>query len=182
MDNSKNSINTNILKEIREYGVSIIVAVIIALVFHTYVLARANVDGPSMQPTLHNNDVLFIEKISTETNNIKRGQIVVFDSKNVNGDYYIKRVIGVEGDTVEIKNSHVYLNGNVLEETYLAPNTVTEALSNKNKYVVPKGHVFVLGDNRTNSKDSRMLGPIDVKNLKGHAIVRVFPFNSMKIF
>ncbi|MBI6871425.1 signal peptidase I [Clostridium aciditolerans] len=174
--------NNQLAKEIKEYAISIIAALFIALLFHNYVFARATVEGPSMQPTLHNKDILFLEKISTETSNVKRGQIVVFDSKNENGDYYIKRVIGVAGDIVEIKNGHVYLNGNMLNENYLSANNITEPLSTQSRYTVPSGYVFVLGDNRTNSIDSRILGPINLKDLKGHAVIRVFPFDSIEMF
>lgn len=174
--------NNKLVKEIKEYTISIIAALFIALLFHNYVFARATVEGPSMQPTLHNKDILFLEKISTETSNVKRGQIVVFDSKDAEGNYYIKRVIGIAGDVVEIKNGHVYLNGNVLDENYLSANDITESLSTKSKYTVPSGCVFVLGDNRTNSIDSRILGPINLKDLKGHAVIRVFPFDSVKVF
>ncbi|MBV7274579.1 signal peptidase I [Clostridium thailandense] len=174
--------NNKLIKEIKDYMISITVALVIALLFHTYVFARATVQGPSMQPTLHNNDILFLEKISTETSNVKRGQIVVFDSKDENGDYYIKRVIGIAGDTVEIKNGHVYLNGSMLNESYLSSNNITEPSTDESKYIVPDGCVFVLGDNRTNSKDSRVLGPIKIKDLKGHAVVRVFPFNKATVF
>lgn len=174
--------NNKLVKEIKEYTISIVAALFMALIFNSYVLAKATVEGPSMQPTLQNKDILFLEKISTETSNIKRGQIVVFDSKNMDGDYYIKRVIGIAGDVVEIKNGHVYLNGNVLNEEYLSANDITEPLSTQSKYTVPNGCVFVLGDNRTNSVDSRMLGPISLKDLKGHAVIRVFPFDSIKVF
>lgn len=182
MSNSEEVNKINIFKEIKEYGLSIIIALALAFIFHSYVLARANVDGPSMQPTLHNNDVIFLEKLSIETNNIKKGEIIVFDSKNENNDYYIKRVIGVAGDQVEIKDGKVYVNGNQIVENYLAQGTITEPISPKTTYKVPEGQVFVLGDNRGNSTDSRMLGCINVKDVKGHAIFRAYPFNQIKIF
>lgn len=174
--------NNKLIKEIKEYVISIVVALAIALVFHTYVFARATVQGPSMKPTLQNNDILFLEKISTETSNVKRGEIVVFDSKDENGDYYIKRVIGIAGDVIEIKNGHVYLNGSMLNESYLSSNDITEPSTSESRYTVPEGSVFVLGDNRTDSKDSRILGPINLKDLKGHAVIRVFPFNKINVF
>ena len=93
--------------------------------------------------------------------------------------YYIKRVIGVFGDTVEIKSGKVYVNGHQLEENYLSPGTITNgSISLK----VPEGKVFVLGDNRELSEDSRdpRLGPIPVKSIKGHAVYRLFQLNSME--
>lgn len=181
VNENKNNKTSN-SKKVREYIVSILIAVLVAVIFHTYVFARANVDGPSMQPTLHTNDELFIEKISTELGIIKRGEIVIFKNKETNGDYYVKRVIGVEGDEIEIKDGHVFLNGQLLKETYLAPNTVTEPITAQTKYIIPKGYVFVLGDNRANSTDSRILGPINIKDIEGHVVARIFPFNMMKIF
>ena len=181
-NNEEKSDKVSILKEIKEYGISIVVALFLAFIFHSYVLARANVDGPSMQPTLHNNDVIFLEKLSVETNNIKRGEIIVFDSKNQNNDYYIKRVIGVEGDQVDIKDGKVYVNGNQIVENYLTPGTITEPITPKTTYKVEKDQVFVLGDNRGNSTDSRMLGCINVKDVKGHAILRAYPFSQIRTF
>ena len=137
--NKEVSNKINIVKEIKEYGISILVALVLAFVFHSYVLARANVDGPSMQPTLHNNDVIFLEKLSVETNNVKRGEIVVFDSKNENNDYYIKRVIGIAGDEVDISDGKVYVNGNQIKEDYLEPGTITEPITPRTTYKVPAG-------------------------------------------
>lgn len=183
MSNSEEeSHKINIVKEIKEYGLSILVALVLAFGFHSYVLARANVDGPSMQPTLHNNDVIFLEKLSVETSNIKRGEIVVFDSKNENNDYYIKRVIGLAGDKVDINDGKVYVNDKQITENYLAPDTITEPITPQTTYKVPEGQVFVLGDNRSNSTDSRMLGCINTKDLKGHAILRAYPFNQIRTF
>lgn len=182
-NNSKDKVRID--KQIKEYAISIVVAVVIALTLRNYVFARADVEGNSMVSTLHNKDVIFVEKLSLLTNSIKRQQIIIFDSKNAKGDIYVKRVIGIEGDEIEIKDGKVYLNGSVLNEDYLDPNTQTGTgtfLAGKGKYVVPEGHVFVLGDNRGNSLDSRTLGPINIKDIKGHTIFRVYPFNSIRVF
>jgi signal peptidase I len=171
--------------QIKDYAISIAAAVVIAITFRTYVFARADVDGLSMFSTLNNKDVLFVEKISTLTHSFKRGQIVIFDSKNFAKDIYVKRIIGISGDEIEIKNSKVYLNGTELEENYLDPGIVTNPgpfLTKSTKFKVEEGYVFVLGDNRTDSIDSRMLGPISIKDIKGHAVVRVYPFDKMRTF
>jgi signal peptidase I len=172
-------------KQIKEYALSIVVAIIIALTLRNYVFARADVEGNSMVSTLHDKDVIFVEKISLITHSIKRGQIIIFDSQNSNGDIYVKRVIGIEGDEIEIKNGNVYLNGNILTEEYLDQGTETSPgsfMNDRDKYKVPKDHVFVLGDNRNNSLDSRTLGPVNIKNIKGHTIFRIYPFKQMRIF
>ncbi|MCM0649831.1 signal peptidase I [Clostridium swellfunianum] len=171
--------------QVRDYAISIIAAVVIAITFRTYVFARADVDGLSMYSTLNNKDVLFVEKISNLTHSFKRGQIIIFDSKNYNSDIYVKRIIGLPGDEIEIKNGKIYLNAAELKEDYLDSNTFTSLgpfLQKNGKYTVENGHVFVLGDNRNDSIDSRMLGPINIKDIKGHAIVRVYPFNKIRTF
>ncbi|KAJ49625.1 signal peptidase I [Clostridium tetanomorphum] len=181
-NNETKNRNENLFKEIKDYAFSIGMALLMALVFHSYVFARANVDGPSMQPTLQDKDSIFIEKITTNLKNFKRGEIIVFDSKNENHEYYVKRIIGVAGDKIELKDSHVYLNGKLLKEDYLAPETITEPTTATTQYIVPEGYVFVLGDNRTNSTDSRMLGPINVSDIKGHVVIRFLPFDKLKMF
>lgn len=172
----------NFLGNIGGYIFYILLAVGFALVFRTYVFARTTVTGPSMQPTFHDKDSIFLEKLSTETGHIKRGEIVTFNSKDENNDDYIKRVIGIAGDKIDIKDGKVYLNGNCLSENYLPRGTITEPNSLITQYVIPEGYIFVLGDNRGNSTDSRILGPINLKDVKGHVILRVYPFDSVKAF
>jgi signal peptidase I len=171
--------------QVKEYAVSILVALVIAFTLRTYVFARANVEGISMVSTLQDKDIIFVEKLSLLTQNIKRGHIVIFDSNNPPGDVYVKRVIAIEGDEIEIKEGKVILNGGILQEDYLDSDTYTETgefLSRHGKYTVEKGYVFVLGDNRAHSKDSRIIGPVKVKDIKGHTIFRVYPFKSMRKF
>jgi signal peptidase I len=183
MNNNKEvSAKTNVSKQVKEYGISILIAIGLAFVLHSYVFARATVDGPSMQPTFHTNDVVFLDKLSVETGNIKRGEIVVFNSRDENNDDYIKRVIGVAGDEVKIMNGKVYVNGKELNESYLAPGTITEPITPRTTYKVPAGDIFVLGDNRTNSTDSRILGFIKLKDVKGRVVFRAYPFNEIRTF
>jgi signal peptidase I len=169
-------------KKFREYAFYIILAIGLALVCRSYVFARTDVIGSSMQPTFNDKDVIFMEKISTETGHINRGEVVVFNSHDENEDNYIKRVIGIAGDKIEIKSGEVYLNGKVLTESYLPEEVVTEANSAVAEYVVPEGYIFVLGDNRKNSTDSRIIGPVNLKDVKGHVILRVYPFKNINYF
>lgn len=171
--------------EIRDYVISIGIAIAIALLFRSFVFARANVDGPSMMSTLKDKDVIFVEKLSLYSKSIKRGEIVTFDSGNPTHDTYVKRVIGVAGDELEIKNDKVYRNGEVLKEPYLDSGMKTlggNFLGVNKKYKVPEGYIFVMGDNRTVSLDSRILGPISLKALNGHVVLRAYPFNTIKTF
>lgn len=175
----------NTLKEIRDFVIALVIAIVAATLIRKVVFMRADVQGPSMQSTLHNNDVLFVEKICLLTKDYKREQIVIFDSENTNHDIFIKRVIGIEGDKLEIKGGKVYRNGVELKEDYLNKGMKTYGdtfLHEGQVYTVPRGCIFVMGDNRTNSADSRKIGPVNINNIKGHVIIRTYPFNQMKIF
>lgn len=184
-ENKDSNNKSSLIKQIRDYGVLILIAVVIALLCNAFVFARADVDGESMLPTLHDKDVVFVEKIINFTKHFKRGQIIIFDRKNAEKDILVKRIIGIEGDQIQIKDGKVYLNGEALKEDYLADGTFTapsEFLANNKTYTVEKNHVFVLGDNRENSVDSRVLGTINVNDIKGHTVVRLYPFNSIRLF
>ncbi|NLZ50042.1 MAG: signal peptidase I [Clostridiales bacterium] len=177
--------NKPIEKTIKEYAISIVICVVIALLLKTFVIARADVDGDSMYPTLHNNDVLFVNRLSKINKDYKRGDIIIFDSLDAKNDIYIKRIIAVAGDEVEIKDDKVYLNGEELQENYLAEGTITEPgifMSDKEKFTVPEGYIFVMGDNRENSKDSRTFGPVSLEQVEGKVFVRLFPVKDFKTF
>lgn len=185
MKNGKKEEKKSLKRNIIEYAICLIVAFGVAMLFRTFVFARANVDGPSMMSTLKDKDVIFVEKLSLYTHAIKRGEIVTFYSGDAENNTYIKRVIGLSGDVIELKDGKVYLNGRELKEDYLAPNIYTQGgdfLKENVKYKVPAGDIFVLGDNRPISKDSRYIGPVSLKSLNGHVVVRIYPFNSIRTF
>lgn len=171
--------SSSIKKEIKEWLIAIVIALAIAFVIKGFVFDLIQVSGTSMVPTLHNGDRVAVEKLSLYTNNIKRDQIVILDSGDKEHTIYIKRVIGLPGENLEIKNGFVYINGKKLNEPYLKPGTFT---SGDIKITVPENTVFVLGDNREVSEDSRYIGPIPLNRLKGHAIFRLYPFNQIKTF
>lgn len=166
-------------KEIKEWIICIIVAGAIAFFIKGYVFDIIQVSGTSMVPTLHDSDRVAVEKISLYNDNLKHGEIIIFDPGSKGRGIYIKRIIGLPGDEIEISNGSVYVNGKKLEESYLKPGTYTEG---DQKLTVPNDSIFVLGDNREVSEDSRYIGPIPIKNIKGHAILRVFPFNQIRKF
>lgn len=123
------------------------------------------VSGDSMYPTLHNHDKLITWKLGA----LEQGDIVVFDSHNAHEDKYVKRVIGVAGDHVEIIDSVVTVNDVVLDESYVNP---AEALYNKGNVdiIVPEGEIYVLGDNRNHSNDSRSFGTVDLEDVDGKVV------------
>lgn len=177
--------STNIGKEIRNMAISIVAALVISIFIRNNVFARADVQQTSMLNTLKEKDVLFVEKICTFTHNFKKGEIIIFDTHNANNDTYVKRVIALAGDTIELKDGNVYLNGNLLKEDYIRPGAKTEGedfLKDGVVYKVPEGCVFAMGDNREDSFDCRGFGPVKFKDIKGHVVLRAYPFNTAKIF
>lgn len=168
----------NVKKEVYEWIKSIALAIIIAILIKTFIFNTTYVLGSSMYPTLHEKDRLFTNKIVYTFKSPKRGDIVVLKAPDDPEKDYIKRVIGVEGDLIEIKDGKVYLNGDLLEEDYLEDDAYTYTYG-QNVWKVPKGYVFVLGDNRhkSASKDSRYFGCVKVDSIKGKASFRYFPFD-----
>ena len=168
-----------ILNEIKEWVISIVVAAVIAFTIKGFIFDIVQVSGPSMIPTLHDNDRVAIEKISLYSKSFKRGEIIILDPGEKGHGLYIKRLIALPGDRLQIKEGNVYINGEKLNEPYLSTGTETYAEEDIDM-VIPEGYVYVLGDNREISEDSRYIGPIPFDHIKGHAIFKVFPFSDMK--
>lgn len=155
-----------IIKEMIPYVVIIIIVVLI----RTYVATPVIVDGPSMNPTLKDKQILLLEKIDKK---LKRNDIIVF---KYNNERLIKRVIGLPGETVEYRKKQLYINDKKVDDEFA--NLTNDFKMEKMKLgVIPEDCYFVMGDNRNNSVDSRMIGFINIKDIKGKAIYRIFPFS-----
>lgn len=174
----KDESEKDIKNETMEWIKSIVTAVIIAVLIKTFIFNTTYVLGNSMHPTLHEKDRLFANKVSLYFDGPTRGQVVVLEAPDTPKKDYIKRVIGIAGDIVEIKDGEVYINGEVLEENYIEADSYTHVYD-QDTWEVPEGHVFVLGDNRDEgaSKDSRYFGSVSLKTLKGITGFRYFPLN-----
>ncbi|MGI6697957.1 MAG: signal peptidase I [Clostridiales bacterium] len=157
----------------REWLESIVIAVVIAIVIKAFVFETVLVEGSSMLPTLKDSDRLAVNKIGYLLGKPEHGDIVVFEYPSDPSLIFIKRVIAVEGDSVEIKDHRVYVNGTELEEPYISE----KPLGDFPEVVVPPNTVFVLGDNRNDSRDSRYadVGFIPLKNIRGEAVFRLWP-------
>lgn len=168
----------NIRKEIFEWIKSIAFAVVVAILIKTFLFNTTYVLGYSMYPTLHERDRLFTNKIVYKISEPKRGDIVVLKAPDDPDKDYIKRVIGVAGDIVEIRDGKVYINGEQYKEDYITEDAYTYSYEDSS-WRVEEGYVFVLGDNRNKgaSKDSRILGLIPISTIKGKATHRYFPFD-----
>lgn len=171
-----------VLKELLDWLVHIAIAVAIGLIIVNFVAQRTVVFKQSMEPTLFEGDNILVEKISPRLGKINRGDIVVVKNASPmferEGKELIKRVIAIENDTLELKDGKVYLNGKELEEDYVKDNyTPMSQNEENNRVTIKKGYVYVMGDNRINSIDSRSFGLVKIENIRGRAIFRFFPFN-----
>lgn len=151
----------------------------------TFVGQRTEVDGSSMEPTLTNGDNLIVDKLSYRFRDPERFDIIVFPYKHKPKTYYIKRIIGLPGETVQIdEQGNIYINGEILSESYgreiIRPENVGLAAE---PIVLGEDEYFVMGDNRNNSTDSRypQVGNIKREDIIGRAWVRIWPFSSFGI-
>lgn len=172
-----------------EWIKAVAVALILAIVIRNFFFAPIVVDGQSMMPTLEHNDRMIVNKIGYTIGKPDRFDIIVFHAPQ-NKDY-IKRVIGLPGDTLYYENDQLYINGDPVEEPYLdkykesaarLPYTGDFHLREVTGFdKVPEGHVFVLGDNRQHSKDSRHIGVIPYDEVVGKANLVFWPFTEIRI-
>lgn len=156
---------------------SILAAIIIALLVRSFLFEIIMVDGDSMVPTLQNDEKLAVEKVSRYFGLPERGDIIIVHYPNMEGTY-VKRVMGLPGDTIEIKDSTVYVNGQPLTESYI---NNTEPYMDMEAVTVPEDTVFVMGDNRAHSLDSRTnyIGPIATDQIVGHAMSVIWPLDKI---
>jgi signal peptidase I len=158
---------------LREVLETIIPAVIIALVINLFLAQATQVYGQSMEPNLHHSQRLVVEKISYRFHGPRRGDVVVLKSSQHDSELLIKRVIGLPGERVEIHDGLVYIDGVPLAEPYLTQGTT----GYREPVVVPPLHVYVLGDNRSFSNDSRSFGPVSLENVVGRAWISYWPLD-----
>lgn len=164
-------------KEALSWTLCLLGAVAIALLLRFFVFEIVRVDGHSMNPSLLDGQHVFAEKISRNFSTIERGQIVIVHYPN-NSDAFVKRIVALPGDTVEVKDGHLFLNDEVQYEPYIKEMYIE---GNFEKTTVPENHYFVMGDNRNNSMDSRSpyVGPIPFDQVIGHAVFRIWPLDQI---
>ncbi len=165
------------LRWLREVLETVLPAVLIAVLINFFLAQATQVHGQSMEPTLHSNQRLVVEKVSYRFHGPRRGDIVVLKSPQRDSELLIKRVIGLPGETVELRRGEVYINGQKLDEQYLEGSTG----GNWGPLTVPPLHVFVLGDNRNFSNDSRAFGMVPIKNIVGRAWLCYWPLNEVRV-
>ena len=157
------------------FAAELLAVIVLAGLVRAFVFSITEVDGPSMQDTLYSGQIVAVEKLTCRFGGVQRGQIVICRYPSSH-DYYIKRVIALEGDTLEIRDGMTYLNGQALQEEYVTH----PAQEDFGSVTVEPGHVFVLGDNRANSHDSRTEGTLAESSIVGRAVCVLFPFDQIK--
>ncbi|MBN2853766.1 MAG: signal peptidase I [Clostridia bacterium] len=187
------------IKELLQWVEAIVIAIVIALLIRGLIFEPVIIDGSSMNNTLYNKDRVILNKIGMAFKDIEVGDIIVLEVQpptynvlkflnnyewakkllpTITGVDYIKRVVAVEGDTVEIKNGYLYINGIKQNEEYIKEDQSTKPQFLEYPYVVPAGEYFVMGDNRLHSTDSREFGSITKSRILGRVNFRIWPLNS----
>ena len=159
----------------------VVFAVAIFLFLYLLVLQPHKIKGASMEPNFPNGEYLLTDKVKYRFNEPARGDVVVFKAPTGNGEEYIKRIIGLPGEKISVRNAKVYVNGKELKEDYIPETSPTYGgnfLQENQVITVPEGNLFVLGDNRPHSSDSRSFGPITKDKITGRAWLIYWPLKN----
>lgn len=178
--------------EVLEWIKAIAIALVLVVLIRWLLFKPFIVDGPSMQPNFHTGERVIVNEILYDIRSPKRGEVIVFHVPTEGRDF-IKRVIGVAGDTVKVEGDVVTVNGEPVDETYIK-GAVDDSHKNNELYndknfpnekfpdgKVPEGHVFVMGDNRSDSTDSRMIGYVSLKEIVGRADLIFWPVKDISV-
>jgi len=160
---------------LREFLETLLPAVLIAILINLFFAQATRVYGQSMEPNLHSNQRLVIEKVSYWFHGPRRGDIVVLKLPDRPDELLIKRVIGLPGERVEIRDGNIYIDGALLQEPYVVQKTPGVM----GPTIVPPFHIFVLGDNRAASNDSRSFGMVPIKAVIGRAWFSYWPLDAI---
>lgn len=171
-----------ILKELLGWIVYIAVIIGLTWLIITFVGQRTRVSGHSMEATLHDGDNLIVDKLSYRFRDPKRFEIIVFPYRHKENTYYIKRIIGLPGETVQVKDGYVYIDGEKLDENY-GLEVMEDAGIAAEPIELGEDEYFVLGDNRNHSSDSRdpSVGILHIDELIGRAWIRIWPLDSIGV-
>ena len=202
MKMQKDKKKKSLTREILEWVLTIVVAVAIALPIRAFGFELVRVDGESMDDTLANGEIMFVTKYDyastwlslpwqddetkekatriTTGGNPQRYDVVICRYPGRGDTNFVKRVVGLPGDTVEIRDGYLYINGEKQDESYISDEYRNGWLNTFGPYIVPEGEYFVLGDHRNNSNDSRSQGSVSRDMIIGHVRTVLYPFNEIR--
>lgn len=167
-----------ILKEILDRVKTIAIALLITFFIKFFIIDLTRISGHSMENTLFTDDLVVVEKISRNiTHKYKRGDVIIFHSP-IEEKLYVKRIVGMPGDEVELRDGKFYINGDELDEPYYTTGDFTES-KGENQWFLGYDEYFMVGDNRPRSNDSRKFGPVHQTNFLGRALIRIWPFDQI---
>ena len=155
-----------------------ILTAVVFLGIQVFVAQPFRIQQESMEPTVRPDQYVLVDKLTPRLTGYARGDIVVFEPPSTwadPGTEFIKRVVGLPGERVALRGGDVYVDGSVLAEPYLPAGVRTEAIGSEQTWTVPAGDVFVMGDNRPDSADSRVFGPVPIQSITGRAWLRYWP-------
>lgn len=174
----------SVKNEAWEWTKALLIAAVLVILIRWFIFAPFIVDGPSMEPTFHTGERLIVNKIIYTIRNPERGEVVVFHAPS--GLDYIKRVVALPGEKLKIEDNKLFINGEELKESYIQEAIdLAKSQSGRNynadfkETTVAEGTVFVMGDNRLNSTDSRIIGSVSYDKIVGRADVRFWPLNKL---
>jgi signal peptidase I len=180
------------LQLVREWATVLVVALVIAITVRSLILQQFYISGPSMEATMFQDNRVLVNKLSYRLHDIHRGDVVVFDRVTVDGqvvqhDDLIKRVIALGGEKISITDCKVFIDGKLLSEPYLNDYDLSQTVIEDrcrvpmmDEMIIPDNQLFVMGDNRPQSFDSRMFGPIEQNLVVGRAFVIIWPLSAAK--
>lgn len=174
---------SSILRELGGWILYILIIIGLTYLIITFVGQRTRVSGSSMETTLHNGDNLIVDKLSYRFRDPKRYDIIVFPYKYEENTYYIKRIIGMPGETLQIKDGYVYIDGEQLTSDIYGNELIEDPQTAEEPVTLGEDEYFVMGDNRNHSMDSRdpSVGVLKKSALMGRAWVRIYPFNNVGV-
>jgi signal peptidase I len=165
-----------------EWAAVLVVAIGVAIAIRTFVVQTFYIPSQSMEPTLMVGDRILVDKLSYHLHSVHRGDIVVFGrppGESAGVKDLVKRVIGLPGDVISSAGGHVLIDGKPLSEPWLARGVVTTDITPQ---TIKANYYFVMGDNRTDSQDSRFFGPIPGSLIVGHVVMRIWPLSAVRFF
>ncbi len=175
------------MKKFKEFLIDkiklLVVALVIALLIDKFFFSFAVVEGQSMYPTLNTKDRILVVKLPVISRHPEVGDIVIFNPPHLlEEELFIKRVVARSGDTFKIADGIIYINDERLEEAYVAKEAFMDKGYSILEGTVPEGMIFVMGDNRNDSNDSRSFGFVEIDHIKGKALVRIWPLKEVQVF